>query len=294
MKRFLNLTLLIITFSVQGVFSQDSLNAKEPLKDTAWKCGGTVAFTLSQSHYANWAAGGENMHSFNGRAQLFLNYSEKKVSWENTLDLAYGLTYTESTDYRKNDDLFELNSKFGYQASNTWNYSAVFNMKSQFDAGKDYSDPDTIIEISNFIAPLYLNFAIGMDYKPYKSLSAFISPANLKLTYVNNVDLAERYSLKKGEQSKIELGAIIKIKFQQDITKDFNLQSKLDVFYSYTDITNIPHISWEILATLKLFKAISVNLNTHLIYDEKYKNPKDEEPRVQFKEIFGIGITYKW
>jgi hypothetical protein len=54
---------------------------------------------------------------------------------------------------------------------------------------------------------------------------------------------------------------------------------------------------------MKVNKYISVNLNTQLIYDDNVKISFDNNndgivdekgSRVQFKEIFGVGFSYKF
>ena len=62
-------------------------------------------------------------------------------------------------------------------------------------------------------------------------------------------------------------------------------------------------VNWEVLVTFNVFKVLSVNLNTHLIWDKDVKfetgqfdlegNPITES-KLQFKEIIGAGIAYKF
>lgn len=109
-----------------------ALSAQETTKrDSAWKVGGQFIFTVSQASFSNWAAGGQNSYAGNSRLGLFSNYIKNKSSWENNLDLAYGLSKQEmQRDYRKNDDLIELNSKYGYKATSRWYYSVLFGAKT--------------------------------------------------------------------------------------------------------------------------------------------------------------------
>lgn len=276
-------------------------------KDTAWKAGGLITLTFAQSAFDNWSSGGENSYALNSRVNGFLNYKLGKVSWENSLDLAYGLTNQKSTGFRKNDDFFELTSKYGYQAGAKWYYTGVFNIKSQFSRGYDYSvDPKEAI--SDFLAPLNINLAVGMDYKPDDYFSLFLSPANLKLVYLNDTSFNDRFSVEAGKNLRTEFGFIAKLKYQKEIIEKVDFLTKLDIFYDYletqitledgTERARAPYVSWEILINMKVFKALSVNLNTHLIYDETYRTVSDtgetENPKIQFKEVFGVGLSYKF
>ncbi len=306
-KIFLPIVLSLLFLLSIGAQTTNDVDQVETARDTAWKAGGLINFTFSQAAFSNWAAGGENSYSLNGRFNGFVNYRYQKVYWENALDLAYGLTNQKSTGFRKNDDFFELNSKVGYHAGGKWYYSAVLNLKSQFSEGYDYTvEPEEII--SDFLSPMNINLAVGMDYKPNDNFSAFLSPVNLKLVYVNDTTFSERFSIDPGENLRTEFGFIAKLIYQKKIVENVDFLTKLDVFYDYlkTQITledgsdrlRAPYVSWEVLINMKVFKALSVNLNTHLIYDEAYREENDsggrKNPRVQFKEIFGVGLALKF
>jgi hypothetical protein len=233
----------------------------------------------------------------NTRFNGFANYQKNNLLWQNSLDMAYGFTYlTDSkiNKYRKNDDRIELNSSIGYEASKKWFYTVAFNAKTQFDEGKDYKQ-DTAIIVSEFLSPLNASLALGMDYKPNDIFSAFISPLNLKLIYVYDTTYSQRYSVEKGEHLKTELGCIAKIKYKKELTKTISVLSKLEVFYNYIDSPKYPYTNWEILFNLKVLKALSVNLNTQFIYDDNYKSgDPGSDAKIQIKEVFGMGMNYKF
>ncbi len=301
MKRILFTKLVLLLFAFSA-FSQDTVK-----KDTAWKMGGQFNFTFSQSTFVDWAAGGDNAYSGASRLGLFANYKKENLSWENDMVLAYGKTNTKGLGIRKTDDIIELNSKFGYKASKRWNYAAVFSGKTQFDAGYKYSDIDTVPpkRVSEFMSPLDLNFALGADFKPNKHTSIFLSPLNLKNRSVMDTSFAKRNSIKEGKKSKTDLGAIIKIKYDKEIIKNINLMSKLDLFADYLRLEGFNNIdvidvNWEVLISIKVFKVVSVNFNTNLIWDKDIlfdtglPAPNDTEPRLQYKQIFGAGLLYKF
>ena len=293
MKRILLINLVLLSFAF-SVFSQDTVK-----KDTAWKMGGQFNFTFSQATFVDWASGGDNAYSGAGRLGLYANYQKEKLSWENDMVLGYGKTKTKSLGVRKTDDIIELNSKFGYKASKKWNYAAVFSGKTQFYAGYIYSDVDTILQ-SDFMSPLDLNLALGADYKPNEHTSIFVSPLNLKNRSVSDTSLTSRYSIEEGKSSKTDLGAIIKFKYENEVVKNVNFMTKLDLFADYLRFEGIESIdmNWEVLVSVKVFKVISVNLNTNLIWDEDVQfeiDGSDEtESRLQYKQIFGAGLLYKF
>ncbi len=280
------------------MFSQTKQKA-----DTLWKAGGTITITAAQAGFTNWAAGGENSYSGNGRLGIFGNYSKDNVSWMNNIDMAYGRASQSGLPLRKTDDFIELNSKFGYKTTNkNWLYTLVFNAKTQFSKGYQYSNNDTIPDMvtSEPFAPLYLNLGVGLDYQPNKHLSLFISPLNAKNIYVIDTKYSLRYSIDSAINMRTDLGAMVKFKYEKEIVKNINFLTKLDLFANYLALQSAKDIdvNWEILITMKVFKMLSVNINTHLIWDNDVKYVNEDgtlsDARVQFKEIFGAGLAYKF
>ncbi|MDA3820602.1 MAG: DUF3078 domain-containing protein [Candidatus Delongbacteria bacterium] len=85
-----------------------------------WKTGGTLSLNASQVSLTNWAAGGENSISGLGIINLFANYKKNKFTWDNTLDLAYGLIRQGDDPVIKSDDKIDFASKAGQHAFNDW------------------------------------------------------------------------------------------------------------------------------------------------------------------------------
>ncbi len=332
MTKLRTLCLTAFVLCSVSVFSQDSSAIAK--KDTSWKKGGFVSLMVNQISLTNWAAGGQNSFAITGLANLFANYAKGKTIWDNSLDMGYGVIryYNENTgektSMRKNEDKLELNSKYGRETKTKgkWFYSALINFKSQFAPGYNY--PNDSVAVSRFAAPAYLTIALGMDYKPTSYFSLFLSPATGRITFVNDPKLADagafgvdaaKYDavtgdkIANGKTIKPEFGAYIRAVFQKDIMKNVNLLSKLNLFDNYTDKrknnrANID-VSWETLLTIKANKFLSASLFTHIIYDDDIILPTyadvtingntvrgivDSSPKMQFKEVLGMGLSYKF
>lgn len=290
--------------------------------DTSWKKGGFISLSFTQVSLSNWAAGGEDAYSGVMQLSVFSNYAKDKTVWDNSLDLAYGLIKSGEARARKNEDKIDLNSKYGYKAFGNFFYSAMVSFKSQFTSGYNYPDDSTVV--SRFAAPAYLIVAAGLDYKPNEYFSAFLSPATGKFTFVTDRKLADAgaYGVTPaevdalgsktadGETSRFEFGAYFRAKFQKDLVTNFNLSTTLALFNNYTDKNadnkaNVD-VNWETMLTLKAGKWITTSLFTNLIYDHDIKLPDYETingvktptgssgPKTQFKEVFGLGISYKF
>lgn len=309
-----------------------SFGQNAALKDTSWKKGGFATLMINQTSLVNWAAGGQNSVAATGLLNLYANYAKGKTAWDNSLDMGYGfIQYSnknsnETFKPRKNEDKIEFNSKFGTHAKGKWFYSGLLNFRSQFAAGYNY--PNDSVAISKFAAPAYITLALGLDYKPNKFFSLFISPATGRLTLVNDQKLADggafgvdaavydvNTGLKtaNGKTSRPEFGAYLRAVFQKDIVKNVNLLTKLSLFDNYTDKIKKHRgntdVNWEVLIIIKANKYLTTSLFTNLIYDHDIAVPiygdvtlagvtkkavVDNGPRVQFKEVFGLGLSYKF
>ncbi|MBX2958885.1 MAG: DUF3078 domain-containing protein [Flavobacteriales bacterium] len=323
MKKFYFIVVLTaITQSLSSqVLTEEHLEAEKKLKvqktDTieGWKTGGVFSLNFTQVSLTNWAAGGDNSISLNGITNLFANYKKGNSTWDNTLDLAYGLMKQGKQGMRKTDDRVDFMSKYGQRAFKNWYYAALINFRTQMAPGYNYPDDST--KISNFLAPAYLLGAIGMDYKPNDNFNVFISPLTMRTTIVNDskladagafgVDKAEYNDLgekiKNGKMFRSEYGGYLRSLLKADIMKNIKLISKLDLFSNYSDHPERIDVNWEVLIALKVNEYISATIATNLIYDHDVDIAVDENgdgvfdafgPRTQFKEVLGIGLTYKF
>ena len=307
------LTLVAIA-TIGSAFAQTT-EAEETLitqsKDTleGWKTGGIVSLNLTQVGLTNWQAGGENSLSVNGLLSLFANLKKGNSTWDNSLDLGYGILQQGDDEVRKTDDKIDFTSKYVQKAFKNWYYAGLVNFKSQMTAGYNYPDDST--EISNFLSPAYVLGAIGMDYKPSEVFTLFISPITMKMTIVNDETLANSGAFgveaaiyddfgnitTKGEPTRVEYGGYLRALFKKDIMKNINLQSKLELFSNYQENPGNIDVNWEVLIAMKVNKYISATVSTQVIYDHDIDildNDGNVGPRTQFKEIVGIGVAYKF
>jgi len=293
------LILLGIALSVSGI-AQQSNDA-----DTLWKYSGITSLNLSQLSLSNWAAGGDNSLSGNALVKLSADFDDGKRNWDNDLILGFGLIRTGSDPTRKSDDQIELSSKLGYKAGEKWFYSALFSFRTQFAQGYDNPGEDDRLKISDFMSPGYVNLSLGMDYKPNKHLSLFLSPISTKFTFVLDEELSATgtYGLDPGQTVRGEFGAYVKFAYKQEILKNVGLDTKIDFFSNYFDNPQYIDVTWDLLLTFKINEFLSASLMTQLIYDYDIQFGFDStgdgeidsyESRVQFKELFGLGLTYSF
>ncbi len=303
MKKITILTLLILTglyLSAQVTEKENDLKKVSTDTINGWKKGGMITFTFGQSSFTNWASGGINNISVNGLAGLFANYKKDNLTWGNNLDIGYGLQVLGTGDAKntqKTDDRFDFSSKLGLKAADKLYYAALMNFKTQFTNG--YAYPNDSVAISGFMAPGYLLFAAGIDYRPTGALSVFIAPLTSKNTFVNNQDLADAgaYGVDPGKNVRSEFGGYLKAVYTKDIMKNVNLNTKLGLFSNYLHNPQNIDVDWEVLLGMKINKYITANISTQLLYDDDIMVPLENGgtgKRVQFKEILGIGFSMKF
>ena len=243
----------------------------------------------------------------------FANYAKDKTTWDNTLDLGYGMMRqgTKKTQvlFYKTDDKIDFASKYGRYAFKYWYYSALVGFKTQFADG--YKSITDSTRISSWMSPAYLNIALGMDFKPTFekhpniTFSLFIAPLSGRMTFVTDSALsaAGAYGVDPGKKFRPEFGGYVKAQFKIDFWKVFTYNSKLDLFSNYITKAQNVDFNWENLLTIKLSNWFSANIAITLAYDDDIDVPVDRDgdgvcegvgKRLQFKELLGLGFTYKF
>jgi len=230
---------------------------------------------------------------------LSLNYSKDKNDWANTLDIGYGVQKQGDQDLRKTDDHIDFLSKYGRKVSKSFFISAMLNFKSQMNEGLKY-ETDTSYVISKFLAPGYLQASLGMEYKPNENFYAVLSPIAGKLTIVLDDTLSARgaFGVDPGSKTRMELGGSVNIGVKKEIMKNVTFNSTLGLFSNYLENAQNIDADWKVLIAMKINDYLSANLNTHLIYDDDIATYDDSGAergaKPQFKEVFGVGLTYKF
>lgn len=310
---------ILFISSAIAIKAQDT--AKVAARDTSWKYGGFTALAFNQVSLSNWAAGGQSSLSLSAILNLWDNYKKDKTSWDNSLNLGYGMLQQDGAKPIKNQDNIELNSKYGRLIKGKFNLSALVNFRSQFADGYNY--PNDSVVISKFAAPAYVTVAIGIDYNPAPWLSLFLSPATGRLIIVHDQTLADAGAygvdpavydanhnlITHGEMTKKQFGAYFKAKFQKDFIKQIFFSSDLALFNNYTDPVPAYRkdivVNWDNALNIKVGKFLTTSILTNLIYDHSVDLPTYQTingvktvvgvgPKVQFKEVLGIGISYKF
>lgn len=311
MKKF-TCFLLLVSFSYSS-FAQDGTikdlkkdaekTIKKDDKDTsnlAWKKGGLFNLNINQGSLSNWSAGGEKFSfSLNAFLNVFAFYKKDKNSWDNSLDLAYGIVNTTSLGKRKSSDRIDFTSKYGYALSKHLNVATLLNARSQFARGFAYAKTaggeDTALLTSKTLMPAYVLLSLGLDYKPADNFSLFFSPATARWVIVNDDLLAPLYGVPVGKNSKQEFGAFASANYLQKLGTNMTFKSKLDLFSNYNNNPQNVDIFWTNVLAAKITRYINFTLNFDMIYDDDTQNVNPAKgPAPQLLQLMGIGFAYNF
>lgn len=276
---------------------------KKDDKDTTvktWKTGGAFALNINQGTLSNWAAGGDKFSfSLNSYLSLYAFYKKNKHSWDNNLDLAYGIVNTTSLGNRKASDRIDLLSKYGYAIAPQLNLATLFNLRTQFAKGYTYTKNaagvDSASLTSKTFAPAYVLLSLGLDYKPNADLSLFISPATARWVVVGDDNLKPLYNVALNQGSRQEFGAFASVNYLKSFAKNLTFKSKLDLFSNYKSNPQNIDIFWSNVLTAKITRYINFSLNVDMIYDDDVQNVNPAKgPAPQILQLMGIGFAYSF
>jgi hypothetical protein len=280
-----------------------------------WKLVGKAYAGFTQNYINEfWSQGGKSSASALTTINYIANYSKIKFKWENFADLKLGLIYylTENGDnshqnWHKNSDNLELNTRIGYSAFKKWYYSAEANFKTQFFLG--FKSVNDSVPFSAFFSPAYLTFSAGMEFKPGKDLSLFLSPVSLKTTYVTNPLVDEtKFGLDEGDTYKGRIGFSGKFDYCRNLLENISLKTKNSLFVNFGNnqvgewqFLKLPDFDSETSVDFKVNQFISTQVNFHLVYDKDVESAwltasgdEVKGTRLQAKEFFTLGFSYKF
>ena len=302
----------VLVFSTVS-FSQ-TIRTKVPDTISHWKKVNKVGLDFTQISFVNWSAGGNNSISGLAKGNFTRNYLNDNKKWDNELIVRYGINKQEGQDIRKTDDQFNLNSTLGYRRDTVcnWYYGGKFSFLTQFANG--YSYPNVEKAISKPFAPAYIFLGVGAEYsRKDLGFNLYLSPLTQKTTLVIDRRLANDGAfgvdkalydidgnvIQNGKQHRTELGALINSQWKTKIMTNINLDTRATLYTDYLkDFGNID-VDWQIALEMVVNKYVKANIGTHLLYDNDIKNKREvdgiqitEGPRLQIKQIVGIGLEY--
>ena len=263
-------------------------------KPNFWTYSGDYSLQLFQNYVSdNWYKGGESNYSMLATVTLQANYNNKqRFRWDNKLEMRLGFQNTKGDTLhtvRASEDLIRYTGKIGLQASKKWYYTLQLIASTQFMRGLKSNDPHVY---SKFLAPLYVNPSLGMDYnidwfKGKLKGSTHLAPIAYNLTYVRDKSLGGRFCLEPDRHTKSDFGSEITIDLTWQLSKDIRWKTR---FYGYTTYKRTL-MEWENTFTFVVNKYISSNLFLYPRFDDGAAKDGDHG-YWQMKEYISLGFSY--
>lgn len=281
-----------------------------------WIKKNKLGFDITQIAFVNWNAGGTSSISGLVKGNFTRVYTRENYKWQNELIFRYGLNKQDGIELRKTDDAVLINSTFGYRKDTltNWYYSAKFNFNTQFTDG--YSYPNKEVAISRAFAPAYVFIGLGAEkIDKKKNYSYYISPFTSKTTLVLDQTLANQGAfgvdeaiydtngvlVKNGKRSRSELGFLFSYQIKKEIFKNIHLDNRLSLYSDYINRFGNVDIDWNLQLELVVNKYVKANIGSQLIYDDDIKSKSEENgvqitegPKVQLKQVLGVGVVYEF
>ncbi|MEI7896823.1 MAG: DUF3078 domain-containing protein [bacterium] len=322
MRQYAIITIIILLSG--GLFAQEIQKTAKVKSDMLsdvpadtsrkhWLIHGNGSLQFSQAAFSNWASGGQNSLGLVGWLNFKANYKNGKHVWANNVDLGYGFNILgkgNDAKFNKTNDKIELTTAYGYELhkNKKWYLTLLANFRTQFTAGYNYPDDSTVI--SNFMAPGYLVAGIGITYAPVKWFNVYVSPVSGRFTFVTDQRLADSgaFGVERsytnssgfhhGKTLRGEFGPYLRADLNADLAKNINLSSTVELFTDYLHQFGNIDVNWSLLLSLKVNKWLAASIQTQLIYDDDIMIRPDPteraRPMTQFKELLGIGLSYKF
>lgn len=276
----------------------DETDAAPDVRNWLHTFNGSVQF--SQAYLSdNWYQGGNNNLNILGHFIWDINLNQNKyknLMFDNTIQYKIGLQSAPQDTLRSysiSEDLFQINSKFGYKAFKHWYYSTTLLFKTQLL--NNYS-PNTNDLRASFLTPGELNVGLGMTYNAkskngYANFDLSLSPLsyNLKICRENTRVNPASMGVDEGKHTKQKFGSSLEARFQWKITPQISWNSRL---YAFTDYDKMQG-DWEHTFNFSINKYLSTQFYMHLRYDNGAS--KHESWKYwQFKEILSFGLSYRF
>ena len=265
-----------------------------------WKNSGNALFLVNQSSFSNWTSGGQSSISGTLKIDYNFNYSDNGWDWDTKVISNFGLNKISGSDFlKKTDDRIEINSVLGKKFNNDiigrWSYSSFFNFQTQFAKGyrfgNDANGNPNRTEKSRFFSPATVQLGVGMYWKKSKDLWVNVAPMTGKLILVNrrfteNLNENQTYfGVKKGGNSRFELGASIRSYYKSEIFENVTMENRLSLYSDYLDRPQNIDFDCTFNFIMKVNQYVSTNLIFQFVYDD------NEISRVQIREVLGVGLN---
>lgn len=267
------------------------------MKVLYWRHWSSFGVNANQASFSdNWNAGGVNSISIGGTVSHKSDYTKNNASFITEVMLQYGKIKNKDQSARKSNDRIFWDNKLSVKVSKNWSLFTSLTFETQFDNGFKYQkttdDRDSLILISNFMAPGYITESVGIEYKRDKTFSLRLGTGTARQTLILDKRLqpteatGPRFGVEPGESFKNDLAFQITANLDKNLSETINLKSRYNLFANYKKIEDPAH-RLDATITARVTRLINVTLNGIVIYDSNIDN------KVQASQTLALGLLYK-
>ena len=272
----------------------------EKIKVRNWIHSFNASVQVSQAYLSeNWYQGGENnvnvLGDFVWNVKLNPNVY-KKILFENAVQYKVSVNSASQDTirgYSISQDLFQVNTKFGYKAIKNWYYSTTLRFKTQLLNNYKSNTNDLT---ASALSPADLNIGVGMTYSTTSKdkkikFDMSLSPLSMDMKICCDIKKLDptSFGIDEGKHIKAAFGSNLEAKMSWQLSREVSWNSRL---FAFTDYENVQG-DWENTLNLTINKYLSTRIYAHLRFDnsiEKHKTWK----YWQFNEILSFGFNYKF
>ena len=270
---------------------------KEKIKLKRWVVNFQSAIQFSQVYVSeNWYQGGTSNLNLIGSQTYTLNYKDykDKIIFENKVQ--WNLNISSAPDdtlrnYSISEDLFRIDSKFGYKAFGNIYYSTSLYFKTQFfNNYKKNTDTRT----ASFLSPGELSYNLGMSHNYTSKNKAFTSSAsvspfsyNLKTCIDEKMD-PTKYGIEEGKKILHQFGSSFDATVKWEFMRNMYISSRIYYFTSYKHV----QVDFENTFNFILNRYFSTKLEFKMRYDDSAE-PNERGSFLQIKEMLSFGLFFR-
>lgn len=262
-------------------------------QNSPWRKELNVSLQITQNYATeNWYQGAANSFAMLASAKGKLSYKKDNYSWENVGEWRAGVNTVSGDSLRivnTTDDLFRLNSKFGYQLHKQWYLST--NVEFRTNLMNNWRKNKYELA-SAFMTPIRFTWGVGIDYKPIKGLDVNISPGTFKMVYAMNADPAlvnvTDYGIEQGKNIMSEFGSSVRVDWKWRPMREIIVETN---FYFFTNYKRI-ETELEVDVDFVINRYLSAKLMLHPRYDSTVEISENRKTKIQFKEFISIGFSH--
>lgn len=286
----------VSTITPKGIPDGKNLDLASPPKPKLWKHTFSSSVQFSQAYISeNWYQGGES--NFNIISdQLFSTSFDNKRKLLFTASVQWKLGVNTSPSdtchsYKVNEDLFQINSKFGVKAIKDWYYTVSLVFKTQFFNSYPANSND---KTASLLSPGELNLGVGMSYnkkieeRKFET-SIMLSPLSYNLKFSLDKDIAALSGIPDEKLFQNQVGSSVEATFKWVFYPNLSWTARVFYFtnykYAQSDIETGMDIAFN--------RYFSTKIYLHARYDDSIEKNKHGN-YFQFKELLSFGFNYKF